>query len=113
MAGPHAEVMGEAGGVLEEGLAFADGADHGVGGEGEEFTEAPDAGMVEWEAAVLPAGFEVFEGLGDGGLVPVVDDVQELAALGTGGERLGDVVGGLTIGVNTLLVCDVFHRLGL
>jgi len=99
LAGPHAEFFAEAGGVLEKGLAFADGADHGIGGEGEEIAETPDAGVIEREAAVMPAVFKIFETLGDLGLGPVVADVQELAAFDAGGEGLSDVVGGGAVGL--------------
>ena len=40
LAGPHAELVAEAGRVLQEGLAFADSTDHRVGGEGEEVAGA-------------------------------------------------------------------------
>lgn len=110
LAGPHTELAAEALGVLEEGLAFADGADHGVGGEGEEVAETPDTGVIEGEAAVLPAVFKVFEALGDAGFGPVVADIEQVAALGAAGECLRDIEGGGAGGIHALLVGDRFHR---
>ena len=109
LSGPHAELAAEAGGVLQEGLAFADGADHGVGGEGEEVAEAPDAGVIEREAAMLPALFEIAQRFGDGGFGPVILDIEQVAALGAGGEGLHDIIRGAAVDVGALLESDCLH----
>ena len=73
----------------QEGLAFADGADHGVGGEGKQLAERQTP---EWSSGKrrFASGLEELEGLGSFRFGPVVADIEEFAALGAAGERLRD-----------------------
>ena len=101
--GIEADVAADLIGGLEEGLAFADGDDQFGGSEGEEFAETPDAGEVEGVGAVRPLGLELVEAAGDGEAVPVVDNVDQIAANRAGEMSLVDREGGRPGGVDALL----------
>ena len=102
--GFEADVPGDLVGGLEEGLAFADGDDELGGSEGEEVAEPPDAGEVEGIEAGGPSGLELVEAAGDGEVVPVVDDVDEIGANRAGEMSLVDGEGGRAGGVDALLI---------
>ena len=102
-AGIEADVAADLVGGLEEGLAFADGDDQSRGGEGEELAEPPDAGEVEGVEPCGPLGLELVEPAGDGQAVPVVDDVDEVAASRAGEMSLVDGEGGRAGRVDALL----------
>ena len=60
LSGPHAELLAEALGVLEEGLAFADGADHRIRRERQQITKPPNPGVIERKSTIVPTLLEVF-----------------------------------------------------
>ena len=71
-------------GTLEEGLTFADRDDLLGGCEREQLAEPPDSGEAEGIEAVGPLRLEIGEPAGDRQSIPLVDDVDQIAAKRTG-----------------------------
>ena len=78
--GIEADIFAHLVGTLEEGLTFADGDDLVGRGEGEKLAEPPDSGEAEGIVAVGPLRLEFGEPAGDRQAIPLVDDVDEIAA---------------------------------
>ena len=75
-AGIEPDVAADLVGLLEQGLAFADGDDLAAGGERKQLPESPDAGEGERVVAVGPFRLEVSEPARHRQRVPLVDDVE-------------------------------------
>ena len=83
-AGVHPHILADLVGDLEERLALADRDDLVGRRKRQKLAEPPDAREVQWVEPVGPLGLELGEAAGDGQSIPVVDDVDEVAAFGTG-----------------------------
>ena len=104
-AGVQADVLGDAVGVLQQRLAFADGDDLVGRGERQQLVEPPDA--AEGRAARCGAAHFASNQRSDSGggsAVPVVGHVEQRAALGAGGVDLAHVEGGAAVGRQALLI---------
>ena len=102
-AGLEADVAGHAVGLLQDGLALADGQNLFGRGERQQFAETPDAAEVERIAALGPLRLEVAERTWRRKPVPVVGHVQQAAAARADKCRVVQRTGGGTIRGNTAL----------
>ncbi len=111
----HADLFGDLVGLLKDGATFADGGNFFDGREWQQLAEAPHAREVgsclDGAARGRPASVERVERLGHGDLVPVVGDVEQVAALGAAEQRLTDVEGFATVGVDAFLIGGFTHAL--
>jgi len=105
-AGLHADVLADGIAALQQGLAFADGDDLFFGDEWEQFAEPPDAGKMGGVCAFRPFAFEPFERRGNFSAVPVIDDVEQVAAVGAFKDGAIDTHGGPAVRVDALLEGD-------
>src|ERR1700743_896066 len=93
----HAELLGEEIGLLQLRAAFSDGDDVGIAAiERHELAEPPDAGEIEpaLQAGAFggPAGLEKTKTFRDRQARPVVQNIEQRAALGAGDFYLTNVV---------------------
>ena len=103
--GIHAEFGCESAGVLKQGLALADSDFVFIGTKTNQLPEPPYAGKIQGIIAGGPAGREVAQLFRKLDGVPVVFDVDRVAAIGALEQHLAAVEFAAAFGVDTLLIC--------
>ncbi len=99
----HADVLTDLVCFLKEGLSLADRHHHVLGGERQEFSKPPNAREVERIKAFGPFGLEAGETIRDAQAVPVVNDVDQIAANRARKVRLIDGERGAALRAHALL----------
>ena len=107
LPGLQADVAADAIGLVQQRLPFADGDDLLGGGEGKQLAEPPHAAEAERVVAAAPFLFEGGKRLGNLRRVPVVDHVEQPAALVAAGAHFADVVRRGAAGLDAALVGQI------
>ena len=84
-------------------LPFADGHDHFGRGERKQVTKSPDSREIQGIETINPLGLEIAEPAGNRQAIPIVDDIDQIAAIGTRETRLVDLERRRADGVDALL----------